>query len=104
MQIELYIDGEKKIFTVPYAPQLAKRKYLEIMVKAEEREGIPTAKEQLEEEDALYSILADVVFKSQFTINELYEGASHKYNETKLAEAVFGVEPKGNSEGNEQGK
>ncbi len=104
MKIELVINGETKIFTVPFSPQLAKRKYLEIMANAEERERTPTVKEQIDEEDALYSILSDVVFKGQFTLNELYEGASHKYNESKLQEAIFGEKSKESNEGNEQGK
>jgi|SRR5690625_4819452 len=112
MQIELYIDGEKKIFTTPFVPQLAKRKYLEIMAKAEEKaEGnehyIPSFKEQLEEENELLGILCDVVFNGQFTIEQLIAGASDDYIYSKLSEAVFG-KPKEEkvlmSEGNEVGK
>lgn len=104
MQIELVINDEEKIFSVPYVPQLAKRKYLEIMAQAEEREGHPTVKEQIEEEDAMYSILSDVVFKGQFTLDDLFKGASHEYNESKLQEAIFGKKTKGKEKGNEQGK
>lgn len=108
MQIELYIDGEKKIFTTPIVPMLAKRKFLEIMAraekKAEENENyIPSHEEQLEEEDELIGILANVVFGGQFTVEQVYNGASDEYVYEKLREAVFGKK-KVNSEGNNQGK
>ncbi|MDY7044035.1 hypothetical protein RVS70_07425 [Virgibacillus sp. M23] len=101
MQIELYIDGQKKIFTAPFVPMLARRKYFEIQAKAEEREENPTTKELLAEDDDIMSILTNVVFKDQFTIDQLLNGASKKYVDEKLAEAVFGVKPKTNREGNE---
>ncbi|MYL41826.1 phage tail assembly chaperone G [Virgibacillus salexigens] len=110
MQIELIIDGEKKIFTAPFIPMLARRKYFEIQAKAEEREEReekPTTKEILSEDDEIMSILTNVVFKDQFTINQLLEGASKTYVDGKLAEAVFGIAPKAKkegNEGNEQGK
>ena len=37
MQIELYIDDEKKTFTTHVVPMLARRKYLEIEAAAEEK-------------------------------------------------------------------
>lgn len=101
MQIELYIDGEKKIFTAPFVPMLAKRKFLEIQAKAEQREDKPTSQELIAEDDAIFSILSDVVFKGQFTLEQLYEGASKEYLDEKLLEAIFGVKSK---EGNEKGK
>lgn len=104
MQIELYIDGEKKVFTTPFVPMLAKRKYLELMARAEEREGTPSQTELLKEDDEIFSILSDIVFKNQFTLQQLYEGASTEYIQEKLAEAVFGKKSKLNDEGNEQGK
>lgn len=95
MQIELYVDGEKKVFTTPYVPMLAKRKYLEIEAKAEEKrkeneDYLPSAKEQLEEENELLGILCDVVFGGQFTVEQLVAGASDEYVYSKLREAVFG--------------
>lgn len=101
MQIELYIDGKKKTFTTPFVPMLAKRKFLEIQAKAEQREDKPTSQELIAEDDAIFSILSDVVFKGQFTLEQLYEGASKEYLDEKLLEAIFGVKPK---EGNEKGK
>lgn len=111
MKIELYIDGEKKLFTVPFSPHLAKRKYFEIEAMAEERANkekeagndnyTPSAQDKLDEEDALMSILSDVVFKGQFSTDQLYEGASAEYVQKKLAEAVFGIKSDmGNDEGN----
>lgn len=114
MQIELYIDGEKKVFTAPFVPMLAKRKYLEIEAKAEERleeekkkgneNYVPSAKEQLEEENELLGILCDVVFQGQFTIEQLVNGASDEYVYSKLREAVFGEKPKNEEvdQGNEE--
>lgn len=99
MQIELYIDGENKIFSVPFVPMLARRKYFEIQAKAEEREGEPTTRDLLKEDDEMYSILTDAVFKNQFTINQLLEGASKEYVDEKLREAIWGIKNK--SEGNE---
>lgn len=108
MQIELYIDGEKKIFTAPYVPMLAKRKYLEIEAKAEEKGGQLSARERLEEDDELASILVDIVFKNQFTLEQLYAGASYEYIQAKLLEAVFGIKPsekkKEGEQGNEKGE
>lgn len=109
MQIELYIDGEKKIFTAPFVPMLAKRKYLEIEAKAEEKvkenkSYFPSAKEQLEEEDEMVGIIANVVFSGQFTVEQVYNGASGEYVNSKLAEAVFGKPKTEGNEGNEQGK
>jgi len=107
MQIELYIDGKKKLFTVPFVPMLAKRKFLEIEARAEKREEPVSKQEQLEEDDEVLSILSDVVFKGQFTIEQLYEGASKEYVDEKLMEAVFGIKPKKKNEddeGNDQGE
>lgn len=108
MQIELYIDGEKKIFTAPFVPMLAKRRYLEIEAtaekKIEENENyIPSRKEQLEEETEMVSILCDVVFNGQFTVDQVFNGASDEYVYDKLREAVFG-KPKVSDEGNDQGE
>ena len=108
MQIELYIDGEKKVFTTPFVPMLAKRKYLEVTAAAEEKmkeneNYIPSPKEQLEEENELLTILCDVVFSKQFTLDQLVAGASDEYVYSKLREAVFGKpkeETKLMSEGN----
>lgn len=107
MQIELYIDGEKKVFTAPYVPMLAKRKFLEIEARAEEKRKkdkhyIPSPQEQLEEENELISILTDVIFKGQFTIEQVYEGASDEYVYEKLREAIYGKRM--DETGNEQGK
>lgn len=105
MQIELFIDGEKNIFSTPFVPMLARRKYYEIHAKAEEREEEPTTRELLEEDDEMYSILTDIVFKNQFTINQLLEGASKDYVDEKLREAIWGVKKnKEGNEGNDQGE
>jgi hypothetical protein len=106
MKIELYIDGDKKIFTAPFVPMLARRKYLEINSKMEQREKSPTPEEIIEDNDSMYSILSDVVFKGQFTIEQLYEGASSEYADAKLTEAVWGIKPtlKEGEEGNDHGE
>lgn len=103
MQIEIFIDGEKKTFIAPVVPMLAKRKFLEIEATAEERERVPTAREQLEEENELAAILADVVFGGQFTAEQLYSGVSDEYFYSKLREACFG-KPEESKEGNEKGE
>lgn len=105
MQLELYFGEEKKTFTVPFVPMLAKRRYYEIEAKAEERDKAPSAKEQLEEETELVSILSDIVFKGQFTVDDVYSGASDTYIYEKLRESVFGKpKNKEGNEGNEQGE
>lgn len=107
MQIELYVDrksGEKKIYSTAIVPMLARRKYFEIEAKAEEREGQPTTRELLQEDDEILSIITDVVFENQFTIDELLYGASKQYIDEKLAEAVWGRRKKTEEEGNETGK
>lgn len=100
MQIELFIDGEKKIFTAPFVPMLAKRKYLELRAKDESE----TYSELLADDDAHVSILVDVVFKNQFTIEQVYEGASEEYVLAKLREAVYGTRKETNEEGNNPGE
>lgn len=107
MKIELKIDGEEKIFTTDYVPHLAKRKYLKIQSDEEKKVNkdenyFPSTQEQMDQEDEILGILADVVFDGQFTVNQVYEGASEDYNYQKVREAVFG-EPSGDDEGNDQG-
>ncbi|ARK32129.1 phage tail assembly chaperone G [Halalkalibacter krulwichiae] len=110
MKIELYIEGEKKLFTVPFVPIAAKRRFLELEVKAEERgDKKLTAQEQLDEDDEFTSILVDIVFKNQFTLEQVYEGASKEYMDSKLIEAIWGIKPTDerkpeDSEGNNQGE
>lgn len=37
MDIELYIDGELKKFSVPFVPMSARRKYLEVLAETEKK-------------------------------------------------------------------
>ncbi|HSH26091.1 MAG TPA: hypothetical protein VLA13_11245 [Massilibacterium sp.] len=105
MQIELYIEGEKKLFSVPYVPMLARRKYYELMAEAEQNKEEPTHKQILKEEDDLHSILSDIVFRNQFTLEQLYLGASKEHVDEKLQEAIFGIKSKKEEdEGNDEGK
>ena len=109
MQIELLIDGEKKIFTTPFTPMLAKRKYLKIQAEyeaklKENKDHVPSPQDQLEEEDEMVAILANIVFGGQFTVEQVYLGADDKYVYDKLREAVFGEKLKEDKEGNNQGK
>lgn len=105
MKIELYIDGEKKVFTTPFVPMLAKRKYLEVQAKEQEKGKQLTPQESLDFDDEAYSILCNVVFGKQFTLDELYAGADAKYVNEKLVEAVYGIKPKDElEEGNEKGE
>ncbi|WP_017726769.1 phage tail assembly chaperone G [Halalkalibacterium ligniniphilum] len=107
MKIELYIDGEKKLFMVPFVPMLAKRKYLEIEAKKEEK-GDATSGYTIDEFDEMCTILTDVVFQKQFTLEQLIAGASEEYANEKLLEAVFGIKPerelREGEEGNEKGE
>lgn len=111
MKIELRIDGEEKVFTTPIVPYLAKRKYLKIQAAAEEKAKkdenyFPSTQEQLDEEDEIVGILADVVFGGQFTVNQVYEGTSEEYMYSKIREAVFGETTHDNEieAGNDQGE
>jgi len=108
MQIELLIDGELKTFTTPFVPMSAKRKYLEIEARAEERKEPLPLKEQLEEDNEILSIMTDIVFKNQFTLDQLYDGCSKEYFDQKMLEAIFGVKPsdlkKESDKGNGKGK
>lgn len=108
MKIELVIDGKEKVFTTQYVPHLAKRKYLKIQATEEEKvkkdeNYFPSTKEQMDQEDEIIGILADVVFGGQFTVEQAYEGASEDYIYKKIREAVFG-EPSEDEEGNDQGE
>lgn len=108
MKIVIEIDGKDKTFYTSKVPVMAKRKYLEVMAKNENKykeneDYTPSAQEQLDEEFELAGILTEVVFKNQFTIEELLYGVDDKYLYDKLREAVFGEKPKG-EKGNNQGK
>lgn len=105
MKIDLYIDGEQKTFIAPFIPMLARRKYYQLMAESEKKETEElTSETLLNEEDELHSILSDIVFKGQFTLDQLYEGASKPYVDDKLREAIFGVEKKVGKEGNGKGE
>lgn len=106
MKIELYLDGEKKLFTTPFVPMLAKRKFLEIESKIEQNEEPLTKQQMIDYDDDMLSILSDVIFKNQFTLEQLYEGASREYVDEKIIEAIYGVKPKKKEgeEGNDQGE
>lgn len=106
MHIDLMIGGEKQTFSVPFVPMLAKRKYYEIQANAEERTEQPTVRELIQEDNEMLSILTDVVFKGQFTIEQLLSGASKQYIDRKLEEAIFGLttKKKEQEEGNGKGK
>jgi|SRR5690625_1584525 len=106
MKIDLFIEGKKKTFTTPYVPMLARRKYYELMAKIEENEEKLTPQQILDEEDELHSILPDIVFGKQFSLEDLYAGASKEYVDEKLKEAIFGIKkkPKDEEQGNKEGK
>ncbi len=110
MQFELYIDGEKKTFTAPFVPMLARRKYLELEAavekKIKENENYtPSRQEELEEETEMISILCDVVFQGQFTVDQVFNGAEFEYVFSKLQEAVWGKKTtKKDDEGNDLGE
>ncbi|QGH35132.1 hypothetical protein GI584_14240 [Gracilibacillus salitolerans] len=102
MKIDLVIDGKTKTFTTPFVPMLARRKYFELMSKIEDsEEETPTHQQLLDEEDELNSILSDIVFSKQFTLEQLYAGASKQYADEKLNEAISGKikSEKGNEKG-----
>lgn len=105
MQITININGEDKTFTASKVPMLARRKFMEIRAKEEElieKEGNIPAKKQIEFENELINILVDIVFRNQFTADELLNGISDDYFDAKLSEAIFGI--KEVEEGNETGK
>lgn len=106
MQIEITIDGEKKTFVTEQVTMLARRKFLEIQASEEaileERGTIPT-NEVIKHENEMINILANIVFKGQFTSDELMAGVTDEYFNKKLTEAVFGIK-KEDDEGNEKGK
>lgn len=107
MKIELEIDGKDKLFTTDKVPLLARRIYMKQQAKAEEKikNNEYTTQDQLDEEDELVGMLSNVVFKGQFTPEQLYSGASGEYVYSKIREAVFGKEEKEeDDEGNIQGE
>jgi len=102
MKIELMIDGQKQLFTAPFVPMMAKRKFLEVTIKEQNLES-PTLEQQIDIDDEMYTILTDVIFNKQFTLEDLYNGADLKYVQKKMREAIFG-EAKENDEGNKTGE
>ncbi|GAB2561139.1 phage tail assembly chaperone G [Gracilibacillus alcaliphilus] len=105
MHIEIRIDGELKTFTAPIVPVLAKRMYLKIEAENEKKgkDYRATAQQQLDEETEMASILSDVVFGGQFTVDQLFNGVSDKYFYEKLREAVFGIPNETNKEIDQEG-
>lgn len=55
-----------------------------------EKKGDLTPEEIVEMDDKLYSILTDIVFQGQFTLEQLYNGQSQEYINQKLLEAIGG--------------
>ena len=109
MKIELIIDGKETLFTTDFVPMLAKRKYMKLQAKAEKKikENNYTSQDQLDEEDELVGVLANVIFKGQFTPEQVYEGATDAYVYEKIQEAVFGKQDEPTEEaetGNNQGE
>lgn len=101
MQIELMIDGKKKLFSTSFVPMLAKRQFMKLEAEAEEREKDEnplTIEEVLEHDDKKLTILSDVVFGGQFTLEQAYAGADETYLRNKLFEAVYGIKPKRKTE------
>lgn len=74
-KITLLLNGEEKVFTVPFVSGLVLRKYLEILNK--------TYENHLEEMDAMAGLVVHA-FKNQFTLEEFYEGTP----QDKIAERV----------------
>jgi len=105
MKIELIIDGKEKLFTTDMIPMLAKRKYMKLQANAEEKikNNEYTTQTQLDEEDELVGILANVIFKGQFTPDQVYEGASDDYVYSKVQEAIFGKQEETEQEEVEEG-
>ncbi|WP_079479720.1 phage tail assembly chaperone G [Halobacillus salinus] len=99
MQIELYLNGEKKIFTTPIVPMLAKRKWLEM----QNDESVDFTNLSPEQFDDLATIIQDVVFEKQFTLDQLYRGASESYLNQKIVEAIHGIKPDDFSEEDDPG-
>jgi len=93
MEITILIDGEEKTFKTGLVPMLARRKFMEIQAEEEEileQDGSIPAKKQIEFENRIASIITDVVFDSQFTVDQLLNGVTDEYFSEKLAEALFG--------------
>lgn len=86
------IDGKEKLFTAEIVPMLAKRTYMKIQAEAEAlTEDEYTTQHKIDEEDALVGMLANVVFKGEFTPDQVFEGATDEYVYGKIREAVFGI-------------
>ncbi|SDO79194.1 phage tail assembly chaperone G [Halobacillus aidingensis] len=86
MQIELLIDGKKKIFTAPFVPMLAKRKWLEF----EADESLDLDNPTPEQFDEIATVIQKIVFREQFTLEELYWGIPYEQMVKKTFEAVYG--------------
>lgn len=109
MKIELKIDGKNQIFTTDIIPNRAKRNYLKLQADIESKvqkdeNYYPSAKEQMDEEDEIFGILANTVFGGQFTVDQLHDGAETEYIYDKVREAVFGKTEEESESGNNQGE
>src|SRR5690625_1037987 len=94
MQITINIEGKEKTFTTSQVPMLARRKFLEIRAKEEEiheeKSRIP-AEKQIELENEMINILAEIVFNKQFTADELLSGVSDEYFDKKLHDDILSI-------------
>ncbi|MCM3599010.1 hypothetical protein M4D55_25055 [Metabacillus idriensis] len=90
-KIELLINGEKKVFTVPFVSGWAWRKYIEAQVAAEDLYNLT------EDEFDNFAYVVVFAFNEQFTLEEFYKGIPY----TKIMSTVEGLftPPKGEGTG-----
>jgi len=66
--LALYINDERKVFTIPFVSGLVWRKWIELQAKAENLNNLT-----LEELDEFVGLVV-LAFKNQFTLEQFYEG------------------------------
>ncbi|ADU30978.1 phage tail assembly chaperone G [Evansella cellulosilytica] len=97
IDLKFYVPGKDgkegefvtKTYTTPFVSMLARRKYLEMEVD----KGFDMNNLKPEQMDEVYSLLPNIVFHNQFTLEDLYKGADQTYIFEKLFEMLYGINP-----------
>jgi hypothetical protein len=94
MQIKLMIEEKERIFVASFIPARAFRKLLEI------RNNVDLANLTAEQLDEIVGLISNSIFKSQFTIDEFYDGLDSRELLTIVGKVFTEVSGTGSNEGN----
>lgn len=94
MQVKLVINEEERIFVASFIPARAFRKLLEI------RKNMDLVNLTAEQLDEIVGLISNSIFKSQFTIDEFYDGLDSRELLPIVGKVFTEVSGTGKDEGN----